>query len=510
MRSLRLFAAIALLTFASAPLTRGQATQAPLDSDLARAYGFINGQRFQLSRIKNEYPDLGVLAQKAELEFQAAFGQAERQIEKVLQEMAADGYADFVAQMKERIRITLSSQPMSREIAVSFITEVEQRAKGQISSPVLETLLTYQFKERPAEELVRGYSRVFRTKDHPKAKGVDFQIRYPTSWRSAEGERPNVIQKFVSENGRGSEMILLMVKDIPIPAGYKVTRKELDEFFNYKDLTEMVPTNATVLSVKPIVLEGQKGGMLIYDQTLQRLDITLKSRSLSFVTILSNKMVFLQCVVSTPLVNETEMLQRFSRLEPLFKWVGNSFVVPGRYESNAGLSHDSAVVERNSTLTQNQKIKITISGSSISVKGREIVFPIDTTELFRLLGPPDRTSELSNTIFTWDNIGIIAYERPNTNKVIQLGIAMGTKRYAFWPAKTFSGVLTIDNARISRQSKLIELNRVKSGRKFVQSSLPFIWEIRYLDRRISINKGTADTYDNSGEVLEVVVEILKK
>lgn len=77
-------------------------------------------------------------------------------------------------------------------------------------------------------------SRVFRTQGHPKAKGVDFQVRYPASWRPAEGERPNIIQKFVSENGRGLESIMLVVKDIPLPEDYKPTKRELDEFFSDK------------------------------------------------------------------------------------------------------------------------------------------------------------------------------------------------------------------------------------------------------------------------------------
>lgn len=331
MKSIRSFTAIALLIFATAQLTLGQATQAPLHSDLSRAYGFINGQRFSLNRIKKEYPDLGKYAQKAELEFQIAFGDAERNINAALQEILADRYSEYVAKMKDQLENTLSAQLLNRELAANFIAEVELRAKGSIPSPVLETLLTYQFKERPVEEVARGYSKVFRTKGHPKAKGVDFQIRYPSSWRPAEGERPNIIQKFVSENGRGLEMILLMVKDVPLPSGYKVTKKELDEFFSDKELRGMVPTGARVISAKPIILDGQKGGMVIFDQTVQRLDITLKIRNLYFVTVRGNKIIFVQCMVSTPPGKETEMQQRFNRIEPLSKWVGNSFVMQEQY-----------------------------------------------------------------------------------------------------------------------------------------------------------------------------------
>lgn len=327
------FAALAILVFATAhaQLTIGQATEAPLHSDLSRAFGFINGQRFSLNRIKKEYPDLSLRTQKAELEFQIAFGDAERNINVALQDIFADRYSEFVATTKKQLESTLATQPLNPEIAANFIAEVESRAKGRVPSPILETLLTYQFKNHPVEEVARGYSRIFRTKDHPKAKGVDFQIRYPISWRPGEGERPNIIHKFVSENGRGLEMILLMVKDLPLPPGYKVTRKELDEFFTDKELRGMAPRGTTVISAKPIMLDGHKGGMFIFDQTMQRLDITMKIRNLHFVTVRGNRMIFVQCMVSAPPGKESEIQERFNRLEPLFKWVSNSFVIQEQY-----------------------------------------------------------------------------------------------------------------------------------------------------------------------------------
>lgn len=55
-----------------------------------------------------------------------------------------------------------------------------------------------------------------------QAKGVNFTISYPNSWRAAEGERPNILQKFVSEGGHGLEMMIL-TKDLPSPPGTVLT-----------------------------------------------------------------------------------------------------------------------------------------------------------------------------------------------------------------------------------------------------------------------------------------------
>ena len=215
--------------------------QAPLEDDLGRALGFLLGQRITLGRVKAEFPDMAVRARQAEAEFNLSFGAAEAEIRKALQGMMGEEYPRFVAQAESQLQTALASRPVTRETAGNFIAEVEARAKGRLPSPVFETLLTYEFMGRPSVEFARGYKRVFRTAGHPKAKGVDFQISYPASWRRSEGERPNIIQKFVSENGRGLEMAMLMVKDLPTPPGYKVTRADLDNLFSEKELRGMVP-----------------------------------------------------------------------------------------------------------------------------------------------------------------------------------------------------------------------------------------------------------------------------
>jgi hypothetical protein len=173
------------------------------------------------------------------------------------------------------------------------------------------------------------------------------------------------------------------------------------------------------------------------------------------------------------------------------------------------LPRSAACMRRVAAQAPKEKISVRISGAALSINAREVPLPINTTRLVELLGRPDRITRLQNVILTWDNDGILAYERPDTDRVFQLSIALGMKRFEFWPSRRFSGVLTIDGARITPESSLIEVNRIKSGRKFVQGSLNFIWEIGYVDRKISINKGTIDTYDNSGKIIEVVVENLK-
>ncbi|MBT7912807.1 hypothetical protein HN588_02740 [Candidatus Bathyarchaeota archaeon] len=309
-----------------------QVIKEALHVDLSKALGFIVAQSFTLKRIQGDHPSLKTRTQVVASDFDLSFGTAEDNIRKALKREFGPAYPDFLSLMAEQGRKVVSSQEIDQRGAVAFLDEVELRAKGKIPSPVLETLLSYQFIDRPAEEMRKGYSRVFRKEGHPKAKGVDFQICHPISWRPDEGDRPNIVQKFKSMNGRGLESFLVMVRGIPLPKGYELTKEDLDELLGESGVRAMIP-GGEIISSKSIVLDRQQGVMILFDQSAKRLDLTITTRNLLFLTIYANKMIFIQCSVAVMPGDEAELGGSFSRFEPLFMRVANSFVIQNQYKS---------------------------------------------------------------------------------------------------------------------------------------------------------------------------------
>ena len=304
-----------------------------LHTDLSQTYGYYNGQKLSIDRIKNKFPALTAKATYAQMTFDLVFKSSYENIGRELKKILKQHWPAYKSQMRQKLKSANSFTQMSQKQAEAFINTVGLRGKGQIESPVLETLLAYkpEFQNSPATEFSRGFKSTYRTKGHPKAKGVDLQVEYPRSWRAKEGKRPNVVQLFTSKNGRGLESILLMVKNIPLPPGYKITERELDEFFSPKELREMIPKGGAFISAKSIVLDGQKGGMMVFDQTMQRIDNKITLRSLHFITIYGSKMIFIQCMVATQTENQADLNKQYRRLEPLFKLVANSFVIQSQY-----------------------------------------------------------------------------------------------------------------------------------------------------------------------------------
>lgn len=202
-----------------------------------------------------------------------------------------------------------------------------------MESPVLETFLTDNpnFQQNPAAEFLDGFTRIYRTKDHTKAKGIDFQIPSPVSWRAKEGQRSNVIHIMTSENGRGRESLVLIVKEIPLPQAYRITEKELEDLFSPRSLREMLPAGASFLSAKPIALDRRKGGMRVCELLPQRVDSTVKRRGLQFMTTDAKKMMLVQCLTGTVSGSLTDLDERFRKIEPLFQLIGNSWVLQSPY-----------------------------------------------------------------------------------------------------------------------------------------------------------------------------------
>lgn len=318
-------------------------SQDPAYIDLSQTVGFVEGQHFSLEKIKQEFPDLAPSAQVASLKFNSSFSAAEKAINEELKTLLKGRYTKYISDIRSQIQDGLVSQVLNQEVAANFIAEVSDRATGNIPSPFLETLLTYQYKNNPAEEFARKFIRSFNTKDHSKSKGLEITVSYPASWKPAEGDRPNVVQKFISKNGRGSELFLIMVKDLPLPEGYVITKQELNEFFIESELKQMLPQNSNFISAKSVVLDNHKGGVILFDQTVQRLDMTVTIRVQMYVTIVKDKIVFLQFMLNSKKIPPESLEKRFQQFELLFRMIANSFIIQNQYtEPNYTLQEEAS------------------------------------------------------------------------------------------------------------------------------------------------------------------------
>lgn len=299
---------------------------------VSEAYGYITGQEYSLDLIKKEFPQFEMSILKAQMSFNSTFGKSKVGMRKYLTEyLGQNEFNEYEAKLISEMKKILGNQTYTEEIATNFISEVESRAKGNIASTVLETLLSFQFADRPQDELTSGFTTIFKTKGHLKSKNTDWQIKVPKSWKAEEADRPNIIQKFTSDYGSGNQTIMLMVKEMPLPKGYKVTKEELNDLFTEKEMKDMIPEDGKFISFTKMTLDNNLGGMIEYEQVVDRLDFKVKIRMVQFMFIRGNKWYMLQCgVLST--MTDIDLSLEMKKYLPLYKLVANTIVVNDQYK----------------------------------------------------------------------------------------------------------------------------------------------------------------------------------
>lgn len=94
----------------------------------------------------------------------------------------------------------------------------------------------------------------FDTKNHPKSNGLWLTVKYPSSWRSAEGERPHIVQKFDRVDGNFYEAMMLQINPMP-----QASMSEVDSLTikDIKDIYGSFSNNIKVSGITKFVHEGQ-------------------------------------------------------------------------------------------------------------------------------------------------------------------------------------------------------------------------------------------------------------
>jgi hypothetical protein len=299
---------------------------------VCEAYGFIIGQEYYLNQIKEEFPQLEIDILRTEMSFNSTFGKAKDGMSKYLNEyFGQDEFKKYENETISEIKEILSNQSFTEEIVKKSIDEIESRANGNIVSPILETLLSFQFADRPQDEFISGFTTTFNTKGHSKSKFTDWQIKVPKSWKAQESDRPNIIQKFTSDYGAGHQGIMLLVKDITFSNNHKMSKEEINEIFTEKEMRDAVPDNGKFISFTKMTFDGINGGMIESEKIMERLNFKIKIRMVQFMFIHANKMYAIEGFVSSDNIDADLSLDMRKYL-PLYMLIANSIVVNDQYK----------------------------------------------------------------------------------------------------------------------------------------------------------------------------------
>jgi len=175
----------------------------------------------------------------------------------------------------------------------------------------------------------------FFTKDHPKAKGINISIEYPSHWESAEGERPNVVQKFSGDASDGiTRSVLILIKDAPKILSLFSAEDIANELFSGDTLKEAIPPGGIYISGKSTKYDGQPGALIIFSIDLEQAGVTMKLYTLQHIFFYNGKIISVQCGVGGLGLTQEELYQEFEEYIPLFGQIGNSIVIHDKWDKS--------------------------------------------------------------------------------------------------------------------------------------------------------------------------------
>ena len=159
-------------------------------------------------------------------------------------------------------------------------------------------------------------------KDHPKAKEVNLKIKVPIDWEVKEGDRPNIVKKFVNEGNT----YLILIKDNVTFFSRKQMRESLQEDNFVKEFVQeassflkspkVIDQSVVTIDTYPAVQFKVKGKM-------ERSGLTFPVIMKCWVVFYEDKIIFLQAMgIDNP---------EFRALEQLYALITNSVIFPEQY-----------------------------------------------------------------------------------------------------------------------------------------------------------------------------------
>lgn len=293
--------------------------------ELANAFAFCEAQDALTVAFVTTMSDGSAALQAARGEFGARFGTARRRLSAKLRSMLGEKYPEFRDKIQSEVREGIRSKAIDEENLLAFTAEMKKRAKGELDPGIRAVLLAFQYLENPVLEFQRGYVYAAGVPDSRKEHGIDFSIKIPMSWRPMPLSAKNALREFRSESGWGTESLLVLLGDQIAPRGRSLSVESFRAALSRESLSKFMTESGKILDLRPVRINGQHGVIMIGEQHVERSGRKLLQRMAVFGTVVHNRQLFVECLVTAPAGAETMLGAHYKRYEKLFQHMVNSF-----------------------------------------------------------------------------------------------------------------------------------------------------------------------------------------
>ena len=164
---------------------------------------------------------------------------------------------------------------------------------------------------------------VYKSNGHPKAKGLNFEIRTPLGFEQDEADRPNIVQKWSKDRTDNNKFVqfLILVYDLPEEL-IGVPTDEIKDYFKNGGAEEMSAMEGAS-NAKYFVIDNFPGSIVDTKLSGERLSFTFTLYGIMTQTFVGNHVY--QMMIQSP---NKDVLEKN---RGLFYLLSNSVVFPDQY-----------------------------------------------------------------------------------------------------------------------------------------------------------------------------------
>ncbi|MDP2160601.1 MAG: retropepsin-like aspartic protease [Flavobacterium sp.] len=309
----------------------GQAVKQDKVIRASMVYGYFIGIETALETISNLNPDLHNEVSQINLLLKTNFGLSK---ENAIKYLDGIGNRDYIFEAKlDSIKnlIQTNIQFSTTDETLNYLKNLEFNLKGNIPSPMLENILSFQYENQPYKEFSNGYTYTFSSRGHKKAKNTELLLSIPKSWSSQEGTQPNVIKLFTSDCGSGSYNISLLTLEMPFSEEElsKLSFDEIDQLYREVFTQEYAKEfmEGKFIEFKPMNIADRSGFLIVYETIIEKMGVKIKMRNNAYVFHNVTHLHFINCSIGTSNISEN-LEEKSKKINPLFFMIVNSVVVP--------------------------------------------------------------------------------------------------------------------------------------------------------------------------------------
>lgn len=160
--------------------------------------------------------------------------------------------------------------------------------------------------------------------------------------------------------------------------------------------------------------------------------------------------------------------------EKLFdmKWYAaeiGGFAIYMTYDTDTQVQNIAvSLPEKTSSASSSAAPNISVSSSSIMIKGTKMPIVGYIADYKRVLGEPSKKHELSNNIYVYDDLGIALYENPTSKRIVDIALFYTFPDYVFTPKNLYTGKLDIDGKIVNGEMSIATVKKTVPEQFFEQ------------------------------------------